>query len=353
MFETAAYYIVLLMAAIPAVTDRIKKPALGWLLYAFLLLIFIGLRHEVGGDWLGYNLIVDNLTEQNFDELLEYGELGFYSILWSSVYLGLEVYGANVVTTAIFLYGLFKYCKIQVNPWLALFTALPSLVIVIGMGANRQAAAVGVTLLVLAGWNESGAIKKMALLVLAALFHTSAVVFGLFVIFDSHLSRVKKALLATGLFVVVAKFLADSRTVNRYQNFYVDADSIIEAPGAIQQILLVAIPAIIFLILSARNRTFRMQIPHWEVLRAMSLLAIALLPMALVYSLAASRISFYLFPVSLAVLSALPETFPVSYRAAVKILVVLYGFLTLGLWLNFANTSFAWMPYNNFLFLSW
>lgn len=350
MLDTAPYYLVLLLAAIPALTDRIKKPAAGWLLYAFLLLIFIGLRHEVGGDWEGYNLNVERLSEQGFDELLEYSELAFYFILWSSTHLGLEVYGANVVTTAIFLSGLFKYCKMQMNPWLAIFTALPSLVIVISMGANRQAAAVGVTLLMLAGWHESGVIKKLFALFVAAMFHTSALIFGLFIIFDSQLSRLKKALLSIGLLLAVVKFISGSRAVERYQNFYIDSDSIIDAPGAIQQILLVAIPAVIFLIMSLRNRPFSTQIPHWDILRVMSLLAIALLPMALVYSLAASRISFYLFPVAMATLSALPEMFPASSRTTVKILVVLYGFLTLGLWLNFANTAFTWIPYNNFLF---
>ena len=350
MFDSVAYYMVLLIVAVPALTDRIKKPALGWLIYGLLLLVFVGLRHEVGADWSGYNMILESLSEQNFDELLEHGELAFNGILWASAHMGLEIYGANIVTTAFVLYGLFRYCKIQINPWLALFSAVPFLVIVVAMSANRQAAAIGLTLLLLAVWDRSSTVKKFLLVFVASTFHTSALVFGVFVVFNSKLSLVKKLFFSSGFLFAAMTFFVGTRVTDRYETAYVEGASVNVASGAMQQILLVAIPAIIFMVLSFRNRAFRLKVPHWDILLIMSILSVALIPMAMVYSVAASRISFYMFPVSIAVMSALPEVYPASSRTTVKLLVILYGFLTMVLWLNFANTSFLWLPYNNLLF---
>ena len=350
MFDTVAYYMVLLIVAIPALTERRKNPSLGWLLYGLLLLVFVGLRHEVGADWGGYNIILDALREQNLDELLEHGELAFNGVVWASAHMGLEIYGANLVTSAVVLYGLFKYCKIQLNPWLALFSAVPFLVIVVAMSANRQAAAIGLTLLLLAVWDQSSAVKKLFLVFFASTFHTSALVFGVFVVFNSKLSMAKKIFFSSGFLFAAMTFFVGTKVTDRYETAYVEGASVNVASGAMQQILLVAIPAIIFMVLSYRKRTFRLKVPHWDILLVMSILSVALIPMATVYSVAASRISFYMFPVSIAVMSALPEVYPASSRTTVKLLVILYGFLILGLWLNFANTSFAWMPYNNLLF---
>lgn len=348
MFDTAAYYVVLLMAAIPALTDRIKKPSVGWVAYGFVLLIFIGLRYEVGGDWDGYNFIMESLSTQSFDELLEHSELAFNSIVWASAHMGLEIYGANIVTTGVFLFGLFKYCKIQPNPWLALFSALPFLVIVVSMSANRQAAAIGITLLVLAIWDNSSALKKLLLIFVASAFHTSALIFGIFVVLNSKIAMWKKAVLSAGFFWAATSLLTGSKITDRYENSYIEGAAENVAGGAMQQILLIAIPAVILLVLSVRNRNFKLKLPHWDILFIMSLLSVALIPMAMVYSVAASRISFYMFPVSIAVLATLPEVLP--SKNVVKLLVVFYGFLTLGLWLNFANTAFKHIPYNNFLF---
>jgi len=350
MFESFPYFLILLMAAIPALTDRVKRPSLGWLFYGLLLLVFVGLRHEVGADWGGYNMILDSLGVQNLDELLEHGELAFNGIVWASAHMGLEIYGANIVTTAIVLYGLFRYCKIQMNPWLALFSAVPFLVIVVAMSANRQAAAIGLTLLLLAVWDKNNAMKKLLLVFFASTFHTSALVLGMFVVFNSKLSMLKKIVFSSGFLFAATTFFVGTEVTNRYEASYVEGTSINVASGAIQQILLVAIPAMIFMVLSFRNRAFRLKVPHWDILLIMSILSVALIPMAMVYSVAASRISFYMFPVSIAVMSALPEIYPASSRNTVKLLVILYGFFTLGLWMNFANTAFAWLPYNNLLF---
>lgn len=350
MLETVPYYLVLLIAAIPALTDRIKKPSLGWIGFFILLLLFVGLRYEVGGDWEGYLQISDFLNGRKLVEIFEHEEIGFNFIVWFSVYLGFGIFGANFVTTTIFLYGLFKYCERQANPWLAIVSSLPFLVIVIAMSANRQAAAIGVTFLVMAGWNKSSLNKKLILIFVAAMFHTSAAIFIVFVILDSKLSLLKKSILSIGLFVVIGKYLTSSDSILRYQVSYIGDAAVNVSYGALQQIMLNALPAIVFLIISMRSRYFRSITPHWNIILIMSIMSIILIPLSLTYSVAAARISFYLFPVSIAFLATLPVIFPASSKVLVKLCVILYGFMTLWLWLNFANTAYRHIPYNNVFF---
>lgn len=350
MLDTAPYYLILLMAAAPALSSGMKMPGIGWTLFGIILLIFVGLRHEVGGDWEGYLMIADRLRDQTFIGLFEHGEVAFNFIVWASVHLGLDIYGANVVTTALFLFGLFKYCKKQVNPWLAIFTALPFLVIVIAMSANRQAAAIGITLLVLAGWNESSVYKKILWIFFAGMFHTSAIIFVVFIIIDSKISLFKKLMLSAVLFLTVTVFLSGNEAVSRYENSYIVESNTNFAAGALQQIILNAFPALIFLIMS-RKRHFRNEIPYWNIIFFMSVLSIILIPVSFSYSVLAARVSFYFFPVSIFFFATIPEIFHASVKDLLKFLVVCYGFLTFALWINFANTAFAHIPYNNLLFI--
>ncbi len=349
MFDTAPYYLVLLLAAIPALTDKIKKPGLGWIGFFILLLIFVGFRYEVGGDWYGYLIIADEWRNAEFSELYGRAESGFYFLVWLSDHLGLDIYGANVITTAIFLYGVFKYCGKQLNPWLAIFTSLPFLVIVIGMSANRQAAAIGITLLALADWKESAIVKKIILICFAALFHTSAIVFLVFVVADSRMSIVRKIAASTLVLVIAVFIFHPDESISRYQSSYIDARDINVSYGALQQLLLNVLPALVFLFMSMRSQSFRMKVPLWNVIMVMSIMSIILVPMSFMYSTAAARISFYLFPISISFFASLPEMFDVSTKYIVKSFVVFYGFLVLGLWLNFANTAFRHIPYNNVL----
>lgn len=348
MAETGPYYLVLLLAAIPALTTSKGKPGLGWYYFLLFLLLFVGLRFQVGSDWKGYLQIADEMANLKFSELFEYPEFLYYFVVWSSVDLGLGIYGANVVTTLIFLLGLLKFCKMQHNRWLALMSSLPFLVIVIGMSANRQAAAIGVTLYLLAVWRSSSLIKKILLISIGTLFHTSAVIFLLMFVIDGKISVVRKVLISASLLAVAMYLLADAGTSARYEKSYIEGRDIFQAAGALQQIFINAFPA--FFIISFRRRLKKI-IPEFSVIFSMSLLALILIPIGIVFSVAAARLSFYLFPVSIACLSALPELFGEKRSESLaRYLIILYGFASLALWLNFANHAYNHKPYSNLLF---
>ena len=175
MFDTAPYYLILMLAIFPAMRRPELKIGMDWYVYLLLLVVFVGLRHEVGSDWGAYLIIADTMEKTEFIDLYQSKEFFYFYSVWLSVKTGLGIYGANIFTSWIMIYGLSKFCEKQKNRWLAMVTALPFLVIVIAMSANRQAAAIGVTLCLLALWPKIGISRKILLISVAASFHSSAI----------------------------------------------------------------------------------------------------------------------------------------------------------------------------------
>jgi hypothetical protein len=347
--DSLPYYLMLFSIAVPAMVTHVKKPLVGWVLFYLVLLLFVGFRYQVGADWGGYLYLAERVEDSSVEEIIGFGDPLFYFLLWASMKLGFDVYGANLVTSAIFLAGVFAYSRRMTNPWLALYSAIPFLVIVVGMSANRQAAAIGVTLYLLARWDKVGVWRRVMLVAVAAGFHASAIIFFALFLVDSKMSPVRKIAAMTFVLAAAAYFAASSPSVDRYTSTYItDPDAVVSA-GALQQILLNALPGLLLLI---KRKEFSRYIPQPNFVLAMAVLVLVLVPVSLIYSLAAARISFYLFPVSIAVLSTAPAVSRDSgTRNLVRYLVVLYGAALLGAWLMFANHSSYHLPYGNLLFL--
>lgn len=348
--DTLPYFALLTLAAIPALAYQSGHTNLNWRVFFALCLIFVGLRYQVGSDWEGYLAIAENVYREPFSKVFENAEFLYYVFVWLSVDLGLGIYGANVVTSYIFLVGVFRFCGSLPNRWLALLTSLPFLVIVVGMSANRQAAAIGLSLVLLADWQQSNLTKKMLIIMVAMLFHSSAAVLVMLFVVDSSLSKSRRWLLAALLAVLTSYFLVDLSSVQRYESSYVQHREEFHADGAILQILVNALPAVLAIIFRGRYQKI---LPNFRVIYWMAILSIALVPIGLAYSVIASRISFYLFPVSIALTSMAPILFSDEKSQNIALLAAAgAAFITLSLWLTFANHAYNHKPYQNIIFIS-
>ena len=144
------FAIPLLMSVLPIKFTRSSNYKL-LLAYSFICVLFIGLRFEVGGDWMGYVKIANIAYIMDFFDFIIpnksiYGGTynpGFLIITWISQRLGLDVLGANLFCAAIFIFGLNKLCKEQPYPWLGYVVAFPYLITVVAMGYTRQSVAIG------------------------------------------------------------------------------------------------------------------------------------------------------------------------------------------------------------------
>jgi hypothetical protein len=166
-------------------------PALGWLLWrrfttrgdalpavaAFALItLFVGLRHGIGGDWHAYWLMLERSQSHGAATALLISDPAYMALNIAAGRLGLNLGAVNLVCAAFLAGGTVAFVRRQAYPGLALFTAVPILLVVVGMTATRQSAAVGLELLALAWLFDGRRRAAAAALGAAFLFHWSAAI---------------------------------------------------------------------------------------------------------------------------------------------------------------------------------
>ena len=316
----------------------------------FFFTLFIGLRNEVGGDWLAYLSYVDLQQGAPFVEIFASNEFGYALFNWLGANWGGGVFLVNSLSALIFSMGLLKFCRDQPRPWLALTLAFPYLVIVVAMGYTRQSVAIGLECLALLALERDRLAWFLAWIALAATFHKTALILMLLPAATlnpnlrfGQLMRLALVMMAGyGLFNTLL-----SSSLENFQTGYIDAQY--EAQGALIRVLLTLLPAMVFLL--ARRR---FQLPP-QPLRIWTLLSLGAIASAIGLTTVASsvvidRLALYLIPLQIFVGSRLPDTQPLGITpGAWNQLLILLSLSVLLVWLLFASNSFAWLPYRNLL----
>lgn len=320
------------------------KPGLAFVLLAFTLLI--GLRFQVGTDWFNYQIALNRLAYVPFTAALSYKDPGFGMLGWAAMRTSNGLIVTNFVCATIFMWGVARFAKAQPDQWMAVTAAVPYLLIVVGMGYTRQAAAIGFELLALLAFERKQYAKFFGWLFLGALFHGSAIVilpFAVVAFCRTHRNLILPiAFLST---IVFAAILA--HRFNNLYSLYVSRQNSFDSSGAFVRLIMNAIPSLIFLI--NRNRMIANDESRFLWL-LLSIISLALVPILAVFpsSTAVDRVSLYFIPIQMLVFGRLPIIFgqtPQGERM-VSFGIVLYYGAALFVWLQFANNAHAWLPYH-------
>jgi len=311
-----------------------------WMVVGALFALMIGLRHEVGGDWFNYLRLFQRTSELDLDAVISGGDPGYYGVSWVVARAGGSVHYVNLVCAVILMTGITVFCRAQPNPWLALLTAVPFLMIVVGMGYTRQAAALGFALLALAAL-ASGKIRTFILWVaLAAIFHKSAVLLAPIAGLAASRNRLTTIAIATaGSFVLYYLLLADE-TEKLWRN-YVEAELL--AKGALIRVWMNVVPASILILLRARLVPDVQERKLWL---WMAVLALICLPFVGKASSAVDRVALYILPIQLFVFSRIPRLASTAFvRTGLVLGVIGYYAAVQFVWLNYGVHARFWLPY--------
>jgi len=320
------------------------------LISSFVLVIFIGLRLRVGGDWQNYLSLLEEVRYVDLWSALS-GMRGsdpaYVFINWLAAQAGAGIWVVNLICATIFVWGLMRLCREQSNPPLAILVAIPYLVTVVAMGYTRQSAALGLIMYAIAQIRRRANIKIVVSLVLAASFHKSAVTvipfFGIAAAGGAALNLILFALVS---YLGFALLLAGS--VNQLIENYVQSGY--SSSGALVRVLMNVVPAVLYLGFSRRFGFENKQKLFWIGLSVASLAALAALA---IYpsSTAVDRLALFFIPLQVVVLSRIPSIFSSEGRQNMILvtLVVLYSLAVDLVWLNFGAFSSAWIPYRNYL----
>lgn len=329
----------------PVLVDTLRSSWWGpsWLAIFASLTLLIGLRHEVGADWEPYLGQLEMVSGDSLYEAIGKGDPAYYFLNWFGANIWGGIYFINSIAAALFSWGLLTFCRAQPRPWLALTVAVSYLTIVVAMGYTRQGVAIGLALVGLTALIR-GSVSRFAIwIVIAALFHMSAAILLLLVVFIRSKNRLLTLMgvVALGALLFVLRIQESIESLS-YIYFELEYDS----SGALIRVAMNTLPAILFLVFRER---FIMDIAQRKLWSWIAISALGFIPLLMVSpsTAAVDRLALYWVPLQLFVWSRLPD---VLGRTSHHKLVLVYGVVgysafVLFVWLFFAGHAYAWLPY--------
>jgi hypothetical protein len=234
------------------------------------------------------------------------------------------------------------FCQNSPRPWLSLAVAVPYLVIVVAMGYTRQGVAIGLVMLGLVALDKGSMAKFLAWVVVAALFHKTALILIPMAIFAGRKNwGVFAGVLLTAVllfFLLLAEYV-DHLVAGYITDQYASS-------GAAIRIAMNAVPAAVFLVFRQRFDLTDAQRIFWTWMSLGGLAFIGLLAVS-PSSTAVDRVALYWIPLQLYVWSRWPAAMARTHNAQMPWVagVLLYSLAVQFVWLFYADHSFAWVPY--------
>lgn len=330
-----------LLLAVPgfAVLQRLRAGQSLWALLTVALVVLVGLRYQVGGDWLPYlnHYRLNSLV--SFDALLIGKEFGFRALNWSAFQLGAGPWLVNLVCALVFVLGLVRFCRHQPRPFLALAVAVPYMVIVVGMGYQRQAVALGFFMWGLVDLAQRRHVRFVVAVALGALFHQTVLIVLPLAALANTRNRWWSALWVGLVGVGLYQFLLADNADALWSGYVVSGYA---SEGGAIRVFMNALPAAVFLLWRKRWGESEQTVALWTWL---ALFCLALLPLVSLASTAVDRVALYFMPIQLWVWSRFPDLFVPSQRFQAAVAVLLAYAAVQAVWLFFASHSKFWLPY--------
>jgi hypothetical protein len=314
------------------------------------LVLLIGLRYRVGGDWSNYLDIFRRLAPQELGPALlsSRQEPAYTFVNWLAGRLGTGIWLVNLICAVPFTYGLLRLCRQQPNPWLALLVATPFLIIVVGMGFTRQAAALGCLMVGLTKIiDRRPPIQFIVWTLLGALFHRTVLVF-IPVMFATGMKNRFLSYLLVLLSVVIGYYVVLPSAIDQYAPGYLHEQY--NAAGANVRVLMDVVPAVLVLLAKGKFYWSVEEKAVWRTYAILCLIAGASLPF-IHSSVVIDRLAMYLIPMQIFVYSRIGYCFGLIRRGWFMwtVAVIAYSAAVLFVWLNYAVNAGSWLPYQNYL----
>ncbi len=314
---------------------------------AFMLayVLIAALRYEVGGDWITYDEMYEDVRRDTLGLALGYTDPLFGLLLWVSAQLGLGIYLVNGICAGVLGLGLVRVATMTREPWLAILIAVPYLLIVVGMGYVRQGAAIGMLLIALGSVERAHPLRTIAYLACAAAFHsTASVLFPLFgFVMAQRYKAVAVVVAALGAAVLIT-VIAPRMAV--FERGYLDAGY--ESQGTLVRLLMSLLPSALLLLrvrLFAASPRARIIWIGVAVANFAALAALAVSPS----STAVDRVALYFAIIQIIVMGELRQLLGTSDRMTLLLRLMAVGVAASVqvVFLVFAVHAEFWVPYKS------
>lgn len=314
-------------------------------LFLIFLVLFIGFRYEIGGDWDNYLAIYEYYAHLDFYEALFFMDPG-YSILniWGN-YLGeKEIWFVNF--TSALIVGVFLYLTfIKLNKyWLCLLIYFPYHILVVSLGYTRQSIAIAIILYALIKLVEKKNFSFIIFVILAFLFHKTAIIFLLFIFLTFKAFNKKIIYLIKFLSIIVISLLLYLSSISN-DNVYTNSEELVSSSGVYMRLSMHIIP--LFLYFYYRNLFFLDK--HIRLISDYFVLLILYCSLvSLFFSTLADRFNLYLIFFDLFIIVVVYSNVKNKLSLIYSLVVFYTAFISIWMF----NSSFvkeAWTPYQNYI----
>lgn len=308
-----------------------------------VMVLFIGLRYQVGADWITYFNYLDSMQGVSLSEVITLNEPGYLFFNWLGANIGGGIYTVNILSALFLLLGLQALCREQPRPLLAFLVAMPYLLVVVGMGYTRQSVAIGGVMLGMAALYKGNVLRYVLWVLVALLFHKTAVVMLPLVFF-----ALKRHKFLLGSFILLGGmglgYLLWPHAIY-FLSIYVESEY--ESAGAALRLWMTVLSAVAFMVAHRRFEVSPVIKPFWMALALSSLCLMTLLWAFPGNSTAIDRLALYWIPLQIMVLSHLPGVWVIKGLGRLwgTFMVATYSVVLTLVWLLFADHAHAWLPY--------
>lgn len=314
----------------------------------FSLFLFSAFRYQVGCDWSGYYFQYAQAAELDWSTLTSIQEPIWWATLGWIKANDLPYPVANVISSAVFFVGIHILARRQPDPLGFLVLLFPILIINMPMSGIRQGAAIGLICIAFTAFIDRRLLKYAVWVVLAAGFHTSALIFILLLpVATGRYTRVR-LILAAILALPGAYFLGSSEAAVVASSRYIDSG--IDAAGAIFRLGILGVSALYFFVYVRKwwLSTWPQDYSLASVGAIGMVLASLLLPIS---SVIGDRFGYYLIPVQTMIFARLPFL-PFRKNASLHFALPYVGLLLVfAVWsLRSFLFELCYVPYQTWIF---
>ena len=338
-----------------------------YFLIAFIFILLIGFRYEIGCDWVSYKNMLTKYSNVSLSKIIKYtffereavqSGLDAYHVLHEigHIYISFisrNIYVLNLIYSTIFIIPLFYFCYQIKRKYLALLISYPYYIIVVGMGPIRQAACISLLMISIILLSKSKYFWHFLISTFSLLIHQYSIFFNALLLtplfpkfYKNHFS--KKFILLILIVLIIISYNLPSYILKGYYYLLLPDSIIPPARGAFFVWLINFFPALIYL----RNiQEFNFNSNLNKILITLSIFELILLPIVFLKSVIAYRLLLYLFPSSIYITSYIPDLNYTNISKIINIKTLIFlSLFSLILWLKFAYHASCWIPYRNILF---
>ncbi|NGP18554.1 EpsG family protein [Devosia aurantiaca] len=324
---------------------------------AIVLIVYVGLRHEVGADWGAYIAMIERAGTNGLTYSLRDTDPGYAMLNWLGANGLGGIYFVNLVCATLSVIPLVIFCATRKNPALALLVAVPYLITVVYMGYTRQGVAVGFGMLAILAVERQRIVWFLCAVTVAALFHKAAVCLFVFspALFAGRLDRpyLARAMGIALYALVLTMVLLGYEAAFLSQEYILAtgdapgpgvAEAGLRSEGAIVRLAQAVVAVAAFILIAWRTRLKPAELWLWSIV---SFAILALFVLAFYRSTLADRTALFFLPLQLYAFATLPSLFRRPLALFAQIAIISCFAASYWVWLTYGSDADKWIPYNS------